>query len=318
MSDIKDWSTVAASNNDSPPDGFPEGMAPSTVNNAAREVMASVRVYYDEPEWRDWGHTITYGSATTFTSAAGDGDTTAIYHENRRVRAVGSLTGTIYGYISGSVHTSQTTVTVVWDSGSLSNEALIISIGFAADTISTAEQSVSLDPDIVKLVSTTAMTYYQAAAPTDWTQNVAHNDKVLRVVSGSGGGSGGTHGVTAAPSTSHTHTGPSHTHTGPSHTHTVGSHRHQWYDYRNSLTDRSFNSGGGAVNLSSSNDGSFGIDGNATGSTLDADYYTANSSGSTGAAGTGATGAAGTGATGSSAPTAFAPLYIDMIICTKD
>lgn len=33
--------------------------------------------------------------------------------------------------------------------------------------------------------------FYQAAAPTGWTQIVTHNNKALRVVSGTGGGSGG-------------------------------------------------------------------------------------------------------------------------------
>lgn len=33
--------------------------------------------------------------------------------------------------------------------------------------------------------------FYQAAAPTFWTKSTTHNDKALRVVSGTGGGSGG-------------------------------------------------------------------------------------------------------------------------------
>ena len=37
----------------------------------------------------------------------------------------------------------------------------------------------------------TAMLFAQAAAPTGWTKSTTHNDKTLRVVSGSGGGSGG-------------------------------------------------------------------------------------------------------------------------------
>ncbi|MCU0767748.1 MAG: hypothetical protein MUE39_10345 [Gammaproteobacteria bacterium] len=41
------------------------------------------------------------------------------------------------------------------------------------------------------LPSTTAMMFAQAAAPTGWTKSATHNDKTLRVVSGSGGGSGG-------------------------------------------------------------------------------------------------------------------------------
>lgn len=39
--------------------------------------------------------------------------------------------------------------------------------------------------------SGTALLFYQASAPTGWTKSTSHNDKALRVVSGSGGGSGG-------------------------------------------------------------------------------------------------------------------------------
>jgi hypothetical protein len=41
------------------------------------------------------------------------------------------------------------------------------------------------------LESGTAMVFFQAAAPTGWTQTTSHNDKAIRVVSGTGGGSGG-------------------------------------------------------------------------------------------------------------------------------
>jgi len=40
--DIAQWATSAADNNDAAPDGFPENMAPSGVNDAAREVMAAI------------------------------------------------------------------------------------------------------------------------------------------------------------------------------------------------------------------------------------------------------------------------------------
>ncbi len=43
MSDVLDWSDTAGGNDSTPPDGSPEGMAPSTVNDAVREAMAAVR-----------------------------------------------------------------------------------------------------------------------------------------------------------------------------------------------------------------------------------------------------------------------------------
>lgn len=43
MSEVADWSAIAAENDSPSPNGFPEGMPPSGVNNACREVMAAVK-----------------------------------------------------------------------------------------------------------------------------------------------------------------------------------------------------------------------------------------------------------------------------------
>lgn len=59
--------------------------------------------------------------------------------------------------------------------------------------------------------SGTVLLFYQAAAPTGWTKIVTQNDKMLRVVSGTGGGSGGT--IAASTTLAHSHTVASHTHT---------------------------------------------------------------------------------------------------------
>jgi hypothetical protein len=44
----------------------------------------------------------------------------------------------------------------------------------------------------------TAMVFFQSSAPTGWTQVTTHNNKAMRVVSGAGGGSGGTVAFTTA------------------------------------------------------------------------------------------------------------------------
>lgn len=62
MSDISQWSTSAASNNAAPPDGWPEGQAPSTVNDSAREVMAAVARFYEETQ----GGLVTTGSGNAY------------------------------------------------------------------------------------------------------------------------------------------------------------------------------------------------------------------------------------------------------------
>lgn len=130
MASISTWSTTAASNNSNPPDGFPENMAPSAVNDAARELMASIRTWYEDAEWINLGYAHTYASGTSFTIAGAD--YTTEYHVGRRLRAVGSSTGTIYGTITASTFSTNTTVTIAWDSGSLSNESLTVSLGAAS------------------------------------------------------------------------------------------------------------------------------------------------------------------------------------------
>lgn len=70
------------------------------------------------------------------------------------------------------------------------------------------------DTDLTALFPpTTVMVFYQAAAPTGWTQVTTQNDKALRVVSGSGGGTGGSQALSSAITLAHTHTVASHTHT---------------------------------------------------------------------------------------------------------
>lgn len=65
MSDVKSWSTSAASNNSASPNGWPENMPPSGVNDSARENMAAIaRLYADINGTLD-----TTGSANTYLLA---------------------------------------------------------------------------------------------------------------------------------------------------------------------------------------------------------------------------------------------------------
>jgi hypothetical protein len=125
MPGLKDYSTTPANNTAL----FPEGMAPSQVNDSARQLQADIREWYNDAEWVIYGdgdgsHAIAYGSAASFSVSGAN--VTAAYHAGRRVRAVGTLTGTIYGTIASSAFATNTTVTVTWDSGALQNEALTI------------------------------------------------------------------------------------------------------------------------------------------------------------------------------------------------
>jgi len=123
---VKDWSTTAGNNTAPGSVNFQESQLPSTVNNSMRQVLADLRTDFEDGGWFNYGHTTTYASGTTFTVASTN--VTAIYTVGRRIRAVGSSTGTIYGVITASAFSTNTTVTVVWDSGSLSSETLAISV----------------------------------------------------------------------------------------------------------------------------------------------------------------------------------------------
>jgi hypothetical protein len=112
---IDAWSTTAASNNASPPDGAPEGQAAGTVNNTMRQMMASVRAWFEDAQWINLGLTPTRVDADTFTLS---GDVTTTFHVGRRLKVTGSATG--YATISASTYSApNTTVDVTMDSGSL-------------------------------------------------------------------------------------------------------------------------------------------------------------------------------------------------------
>ena len=104
-----------------------EGMLPSNINNALRDIMADVRQWYNTAEWIEYGdgagtYTPAYASSTSFTIASVN--VTSAYHVGRRVKVVASTPGTIYGSITAVSFSTNTTVTIAWDSGSLSDEAI--------------------------------------------------------------------------------------------------------------------------------------------------------------------------------------------------
>ncbi len=63
MSNIAQWSTTASGNSAPAPDGFPEDMPASGVNDAAREAMAAIARDYEDRQ----GNLVTAGTATAYT-----------------------------------------------------------------------------------------------------------------------------------------------------------------------------------------------------------------------------------------------------------
>lgn len=159
MAGIKDYSSTAGGNTSVGGISIAEGMLPSNINNAFRAMTADIREWYNDSQWVIYGDgdsafTIAYASSTSFTVSSAD--VTSFYHVGRRIKAVGSSTGTIYGSISASAFSTNTTVTVTWDSGSLSNESLTIYVGALSKTNSSIPDSVIGSTNIADGSITTA------------------------------------------------------------------------------------------------------------------------------------------------------------------
>jgi hypothetical protein len=186
----------------------------------------------------------------------------------------------------------------------------------------------------------TVMAFFQSAAPTGWTKLTSQNDKVLRVVSGTGGGTGGVWATSSGLSTdsqgAHSHTSAAHTHTGAAHTHTGAAHTH---------TGGSLAAGAHTLTLAESPAHTHGTIGGyggygggragtpswggATGSAGGGGSHSHSLSGTSASTTPGASGSTTPGAGGSTTPGATgsagahthaitAPAYIDVIICSKD
>ncbi len=137
MAGIKDYSTTAGNNTSIGGVSVAEGMLPSNINNAFRAITADIREFYNDAQYVIYGDgdaafTIAYASAGSFTVSGAD--VTTFYHAGRRIKAVGSSTGTIFGTITSSSFSTNTTVNVTFDSGSLQNESLTIFLAILTKT----------------------------------------------------------------------------------------------------------------------------------------------------------------------------------------
>ena len=121
---VSNYSTTASSNTAINGVNISEGMSPSDVNNAIREQLKDVRSVWNDKEWfllgdGDGTTTFTRASATSITVAS---NITSTHHVGRRVKVIGSNTGTIFGKIATSSFSSpNTTLTFTFDSGSLNS-----------------------------------------------------------------------------------------------------------------------------------------------------------------------------------------------------
>ncbi len=138
MAGIKDYSTTQADNTSLNGISTAEGMLPSNLNNAIRALMKNTRDWYNDAQWVEYGdgsgsYTAAYVSATSFT--INGANVTSEYHAGRRIKIyLGTTAAFRYGTISSSSFSTNTTVNVTWDSGSLANETLSVYLAILSKT----------------------------------------------------------------------------------------------------------------------------------------------------------------------------------------
>ena len=110
----KFWSTTPATNGVTPlvvPYGWPENMAPSAVNNTARQNMTDLRLQLEDAEWFSWGQEVSKVSGTSFKIAT---DVTAEYLTDRRIKIFDTTTK--YATVASSSYSApDTTITLQFD-----------------------------------------------------------------------------------------------------------------------------------------------------------------------------------------------------------
>lgn len=198
--------------------------------------------------------------------------------------------------LSGKTFTSPTINTATISGGTINNAA-IGGTTTAAGAFTTLSATTYTGAWAYMPAGTKAV-FQQTAAPTGWTKDTTHNNKALRVVSGSAG-SGGT-----TPFTSVFTSRTIDVANLPSHTHTVTDPGHGHLT-RISSSASDFINGTGGFALSNSNNNNYTFTG-ATPSNTVGEQIAAATTGIT------------IGNTGSGTAMDFAVQYVDLIIATKD
>lgn len=169
----KQWSTTPNSNGITPnvvPYGWPEGQAPSSVNNCARQMMTDLRYLFEDMEWFNHGDTVSRASGATFKIAT---DVTARFMPDLRLKFNDSsvLYGTV---VSSSYSAPDTTITVEMDTGSLTASLSAVALAILKPTNSSIPQSINpvgnnllLNGDFVIAQRDTTFTSTSSPANTD-------------------------------------------------------------------------------------------------------------------------------------------------------
>ena len=117
---VSNYSTTSANNTTINNISIAEGMPPSNVNNAIRNELKDVREVWNDKEWfiLGDGDGATVFTRTGNTTVTVPTDITASHHVGRRVKIIGTQTGTVFSHISASAYSSPNT-TLTFASGTI-------------------------------------------------------------------------------------------------------------------------------------------------------------------------------------------------------
>ncbi len=174
MAGIKDYSTTQADNTSLNGISTAEGMLPSNLNNAIRALMKNTRDFYNDAQWVEYGdgsgsYTAAYVSGTSFT--INGANVTSEYHTGRRIKVyLGTTAAFRYGTISSSSFSTNTTVNVTWDSGSLANETLSVYLAILTKTNDSIPTGISATKIADGTISDTEFQYLNGVSSAIQTQ----------------------------------------------------------------------------------------------------------------------------------------------------
>jgi hypothetical protein len=178
------WSQTAGSNANSDTFTWAEGQAPSTVNDSARGMMAALAKFRDDTS----GKLVTTGTATAYALTT-----------NSVFNTLAAMDGALLAFRMNVTSGAAPTLNVDGLGAKALNQATGIAVATGALISGAVYSAVYVNASNEWIVqgiagavpSGTVMVAAQTTCPTGWTKGATHNDKALRVVTGTAS-SGGT------------------------------------------------------------------------------------------------------------------------------
>lgn len=209
MTELDYFSTIAANNNAAPPDGWPENtMTFGQINNTAREMMASLARWY-----QDNNGSLSAGALTYYAPLNAYG-----YNITLNRSTWPHTIGYQFRFRPPQQNVGPTWLNVnntganwlVWPDGSMlraSDLQDVVTCRAQGDGRFVLENLQRKERAEFQPAASVHLLFANVSAPAGWIQNPGWNDRLIRVVSGTGLGAGGQWAIygLGAESANHTH-----------------------------------------------------------------------------------------------------------------